>query len=134
MLNVPSPVTGRLHGIDPTGELIAVFPEQAAPRRSAAVLKLRSALNDAGNVFITYVDTLFGRFAFMNWMNCGVRSVPVREMATSDRSTSPEVKKNVWSLRIGPPNPHAVSLRLKSGMVTPCCFSKLLRVCRSLFV
>jgi hypothetical protein len=67
-------------------------------------------------------------------MNCGT-IVPVRLIATSERSTSPEVKKNVWSLRTGPPKPHAVSLRPTSGMVKPgVCFSKLFLDCSLLFV
>src|SRR4029453_4016566 len=111
VLNVPSPVTGRSHGIAPTGEAMAPLPEHDDPSSWPAVRKSRSALNDAGNVLITYVDVLFGRFCFMKSMNCGVTIRPARLIATSDRSTSPDVKKNVRSRRIGPPRPQEYSLR-----------------------
>src|SRR5207244_9454084 len=110
------PVTGRLQGMGPTGETIGSLPAHPTPRCCAAVRKLRSAWNDAANVLITYVETLFGRLPFMKLMNCGVTMLAVRLMATSDRSTSPDVKKNVRSLTTLPPNPHEYSFRLKSGM------------------
>ena len=61
----------------------------------------------------------------MNRMNSGVRIVRAPLTATSDRSTSPEVKKNVRSRLIGPPAPHENSVRPKSGWLNPAaCFWK----------
>jgi hypothetical protein len=115
VLKVPSPVTGRLQGIEPTCDGINSLPLHAWLSSCPAVRKFRSAVNEGWNVFMTYVDVLFGRLVRMKSLNCCVSTLPVRLMATSERRTSPDVKKNVRSRASGPPNPHAVSLRLKSG-------------------
>src|SRR5688572_15347173 len=120
---VPSPVTGRLHGTGPIGELMGVEPEHDAFRICPAVRKFRSGVNDAGKSRAMRVEMLFGRACCMNWTNWGVRMVRGPLTATFDRRTSPETKKNVLSLRMGPPRPQEISLRLKSGCSKPtCCF------------
>ena len=68
-------------------------------------------MNEAGNPLAIPVAMLFGRRSRMSWMNWGVSTETTPLTATSERSTSPETKKNVLSLRIGPPRPHENSLR-----------------------
>ena len=121
----PTPVTGKLQGTGPIGESIGVAPEQLAPRIWPAVRKSRPGVNEAGKSRAMRVEMLFGRACCMNWMNCGVRIERGPLTATVERSTSPETKKNVLSLRMGPPRPQEISLRPKSGCSKPaCCFWK----------
>src|SRR4029077_2209827 len=89
--------------------------EQSVPAIVPAVVKLWVGVMDAGNVFATYVDTLFGKFASIKLMKSGVRIVEDRPVATPDLRMSIEAKKNVWSFRMGPPKLHAPSLRRKTG-------------------
>src|SRR6266536_5323712 len=121
---MPSPVTGKLQAMGPIGESMAAEPEQLEPRICPAVRKFRSGTNEAGKSFATRVDRLLGRCCCMNWMNCCVRIDRWALTATGERRRSPEMKKNVLSLRMGPPRHHEISLRLKSGMVPPDCFWK----------
>ncbi len=108
----------------PIGESMAAEPEQLEPRICPAVRKFRSGVNEAGKSLATRVDRLLGRCCCMNWMNCGVRIDLCPLTATVERRRSPEMKKNVLSLRMGPPSPQEISLRLKLGMVPPDCFWK----------
>ena len=118
---VPTPVTGKLQGMAPIGESMGVAPEQLEPRICPAVRKERSGAKEAGKSFAMRVEMLPGRACCMSWMNCGVRMETLALTATSERSTSPETKKKVLSLRMGPPTPHENSLRPKSGILNPLC-------------
>src|SRR5262249_49873280 len=66
----------------------------------------------------------------MKFTKSGVTTEAARAVATLDLSTSPETKKNVWSLMMGPPRPQEYSLREKSGMD----FWKTFFSCRPWFV
>ena len=67
--------------------------------------RLRYGVKEAGNELATNVDTLLGRFCCMNRAKSGVMTVVSRLIATPERSTSPEAKKNVRSRTSGPPLP-----------------------------
>src|SRR5438309_1119184 len=103
--------------MEPIGESMGVAPEQLEPRICPAVRKERSGMNEAGKSFAMRVEMLLGRACCMSWMKCGVRIETLPLTATSERSTSPETKKNVLSLRMGPPTPQENSLRPKSGIL-----------------
>jgi hypothetical protein len=90
--HVPTPITGRLQGIGPTGDVMTVFPLQDEPSSEPAVRMFRSGVNDGGKLFMMYVDTLFGRFCCMNLAKSGVTTVVSRLIATPDRSRSPDMK------------------------------------------
>src|SRR5262245_44118535 len=72
----PSPVTGRLQGINPIGELMFVDGEarvaQLVPRIVPAVRKLAYGVNAAGKLFNKYADLLFGKRCVTKFVNSGV--------------------------------------------------------------
>src|SRR5206468_10004260 len=92
---LPTPVTGRLHGIAPTSVWIIVEPEQFCPAICPAVMKLRSGTTDDGKSRQIFVDVLLGAVWILYWINSGVTTEAARPEAAPERRISVETKKNV---------------------------------------
>ena len=114
---IPFPVAGKSQATGPITVSIVCEPVQLEPRICPAVRKFRSGVKEAGKSRAMPVAMPFGRRCCMSWMNCGVRMVLTSLTATSERRTSPETKKNVLSLMMGPPTPHENSFLPNSGML-----------------
>src|ERR1700687_2162732 len=116
---LPTPVTARLQGILPTSVVIGSEGEgrveQSVPFIVPAVVKPPVGVMEAGKLLATKVEILLGKFASIKLIKSGVRIVAALPVATPDLRMSMEAKKNVWSLRMGPPKLHAPSFRRKTG-------------------